>query len=85
MACSLVFSGVYKDCEIEFTMSLKNYPAVAPRLLAKSHIVHPNIDYYTYDNYPYVCLNVLTDWGSYDSELTEVDQKSLFSNALTNT
>jgi len=58
--------GVYKDCEIEFTMSLKNYPAVAPRLLAKSHIVHPNIDYDTYDNYPYVCLNVLTDWDSYD-------------------
>jgi len=65
--------GVYKDCEIEFTMSLKNYPAVAPRLLAKSHIVHPNIDYFTYDNYYDVCLNVLTDWGSYDKSYRSID------------
>jgi len=63
--------GVYKDCEIEFTMSLRNYPDRGPVVVAVSRIVHPNIDYDVYN--PNVCLNVLSEWGTYDDSYRSID------------
>ena len=57
-------SGVYKDCEIEFSMELRNYPFKVPILTPKSKIIHPNIDYDSCNTG--VCLNLFSDWESYE-------------------
>ena len=63
----LISSGVYKDCEIEFSLKLQNYPSEPPVVTSESKFLHPNIDQ---DRDQDVCLNLLAEWDTYDGRLS---------------
>ena len=57
--------GIYKDCEIDFIMELRDYPLNPTLFALESNIFHPNIAYETFSK-PAVGLNQFIEWSSYD-------------------